>query len=221
MKNIDGNFGKKENMNKRAIIVLNGKYLAESADFLDAYIICADGGYNLLKTAGIKPDIIIGDNDSAEDAESIPKDIKRINYDREKDMTDGEICVRYAIKEGFKKVTLLGALGGRQDHVETNIALAALASKLGADTIIYDKDVEIHLIDERNNCFSKKIPKNTLISIVPFSQSAHIIMTRGLKYPLIDARLNKLSSLGISNMAVQEDVEVKISKGSALIFINT
>jgi thiamine pyrophosphokinase len=205
------NFGVINIMEKTdiAALILNGDFCAEKiqAD----YIVCADGGYNLLKKRGIMPDIIIGDNDSVKNREEIPAEINRLNFPTDKDMTDGELALRHIAGKGFKNLLIFGALGGRQDHVESNLALLCLAAKLGVRAVIQDEKTEIHYIDGRFNGFSKKIPENVLISIVPFYSVAHIINTKGLKYPLKDKRLFKYSSLGVSNLTLGGLTEVNIS----------
>ncbi|MDR1940610.1 MAG: thiamine diphosphokinase, partial [Clostridiales bacterium] len=145
--------------------------------------------------------------------------VKSIKYPADKDMTDGEICVRYAAAEGFGDVVIYGALGGRQDHVEGNIALLYLAKRLGIKAVIKDKDIEIHYADNSRSFFAT-VKKNIFVSIVPFFSFVHIIKTTGLKYPLIDARIEKYSSLGISNVAVDEKISVEIKKSAALIIVN-
>jgi thiamine pyrophosphokinase len=219
---------------KTAALILNGVYIPEkiSAD----YIVCADGGYNLLAKRGIIPNIVIGDNDSIEDrfiAENRRTDgglekgfsdsggIKRLNFNRDKDMTDGELSLRHIIVDGgYKNVVIYGALGGRQDHVQSNIALLNLAARLGAKAVIKDEKTEIHYVGKNFNRLSLGVSENILISIVPFSSFAHIMSTKGLKYPITDKRLNKFSSLGMSNLSTGEKIEVDISRGSALVFIN-
>jgi thiamine pyrophosphokinase len=146
--------------------------------------------------------------------------IKRLNFNTDKDMTDGELSLRHIVREGCENIVVYGALGGREDHVQSNIALLSLAARLGAHAVIKDEKTDIHYIDKNFSKLSLKLPKNIFVSIVPFSASAHIISTKGLKYPITDKRLNKFSSLGVSNLSVEEKIEVDILRGSALVFIN-
>ncbi|MDR3263576.1 MAG: thiamine diphosphokinase [Clostridiales bacterium] len=204
-------------MEKKAVIILNGVYLPPTIQ--KGYVICADGGYDLLKrNSDILPDVIIGDNDSLTDT-AVSESILRINFDSDKDMTDGELALRYAVKSGYIDIAVYGALGGRQDHVESNLALLVLAQRLGVNAVIYDDNTEIHYIGCGKKSFFKIVPKNIIVSIVPFCFYAHIIKTEGLKYPLSDKRLVKHSSLGISNVSVENRISVEISEGDALIFI--
>ena len=63
-------------------------------------IICADKGYSYAKSAGVKPDIVIGDFDSFTDTVSGDFEILRFNTD--KDFTDTHICVDKALEKGCK-----------------------------------------------------------------------------------------------------------------------
>ncbi|MDR2047641.1 MAG: thiamine diphosphokinase [Clostridiales bacterium] len=201
-----------------AAVILNGLYAPEK--IAAAYIAAADGGYNLLRERGIVPDIIIGDNDSLRNPSDVPPGVKRLNFPSDKDMTDGELALRHVAGAGFKNIRIYGALGGRADHAESNLALLCLAERLGARAAIEDGNTEIHYLGGRFKTFSAHIPRNISVSVVPFYSFAHIISTKGLKYPVRDTRLFKYSSLGMSNRSVDENVEVNISKGCALIFIN-
>src|SRR5579872_5848120 len=113
---------------KRAIIFYNG----DLSDFRNAkkyvrpkdYIIGVDGGAKHILELGIKPDFIIGDLDSLAkaDQKKIEKDkIPFIQYKKEKDETDSELALQYAIKNGYKQILLFGILGSRIDHMLTNI----------------------------------------------------------------------------------------------------
>ena len=86
----------------------------------DSFVICADGGYGKALEAGIKPDIVIGDLDSSADT-SIPDDIPLIRLQVEKDVTDTDSCLEYALEQGFSSIFIIGGLGGRCDHSIANI----------------------------------------------------------------------------------------------------
>lgn len=202
-------------MKSEVSIILNGFWMPDKID--GGFIICADGGYRLLKKRGITPDIIIGDNDSIKAAD-VPRNIARIDYKAQKDMTDGELCIRYAAAQGYRNIAVFGALGGRQDHVEANLALLSIAYKLGAEAVIYDENTEIHYTE---GLFSARVSENLFISLVPFDGFSHIIETRGLKYSLKNTRLYRRSTLGISNVSDDSgEIFLKLKHGGVFVFIN-
>ena len=88
-------------------------------------VICADGGFLL---SPVRPDYLVGDLDSLKDA---PEDIPLLKHDSHKNFTDGESAVYFAKELGADIVTLYGVTGGRCDHFLGNLAVMALAMKLG------------------------------------------------------------------------------------------
>ena len=88
-------------------------------------IICADGGYRLCP---VRPDYLVGDLDSLGSA---PQGIPLLYHDSHKNFTDGESAVYFAKELGADLVTLYGVTGGRYDHFLGNLAVMALAMKLG------------------------------------------------------------------------------------------
>ena len=107
----------------KALIILNGEcrdctYLFNQVKKYDL-IICADGGYKHLDSIGIMPNAVLGDFDSTEQ----PEGVFTIKYPVEKNMTDGEIAIEYALEKGADEIVLTCALGGRVDHEMANIFL--------------------------------------------------------------------------------------------------
>ena len=69
---------------------------------------------------GLNVDILIGDFDSSSDKTTAAR---KIQYPTRKDFTDGELCVEYAIDNGYDKILLIGMTGTRLDHTINNILL--------------------------------------------------------------------------------------------------
>ena len=84
-------------------------------------IICADKGYSYAKSAGVKPDIVIGDFDSF--TGTVSGDFEILRYNTDKDYTDTHICVDKALEKGCKEITIISAIGGRLDHTLGNLCL--------------------------------------------------------------------------------------------------
>jgi|AGTN01.1.fsa_nt_gi thiamine pyrophosphokinase len=194
---------------KTAAIILNGEKDALPID--GDFIICADAGY--LNRGKRIPDVLIGDFDSLK---IIPEGIKIIRHEPEKNMTDGELALRYANESGFKKAIFYSALGGREDHLLGNFALLALAKKLGTDAEIKGSGVRIFYSEGRAEIEGKI---GDTVSIIPFGGPAVVRSSRRLFYPLENLTLEPVSSRGISNLLTAEKAEVEIDGGGALIFI--
>ena len=103
-----------------ALIVLGGdapgRALLESCMRDADLVIAADSGLAAFDAAGLEPDLLVGDMDSVP-ADVLEKYAGRIPEHRLnciKDDTDGVDALDMAIARGAEKITLLGALGGRQ-----------------------------------------------------------------------------------------------------------
>ena len=95
-------------------------------------VICADScAYHLFKYDMV-PNVLIGDFDSiSSEVLSLFKSEGCIveKFPPEKDFTDTEIAIEYAISKGYTNITLLGATGSRLDHVYGNITLLKSTQK--------------------------------------------------------------------------------------------
>ncbi len=195
---------------KTAAIILNYDF---EAPVTETDIICADGGYNFAKAKGLKVKTVVGDLDSARDIES---GIEIIKFDRKKDMTDGELAVRYAISAGYQRLSIYGAEGGKRlDHIMSNIVLLGIAAKLGAKCVIKGAGFDAYFV---NSTFELDVERGDVVSIVPFSDELHIIGTEGLEYEIKDKIINKYLTLGVSNVAIKERVKINVVAGEAIVF---
>lgn len=83
------------------------------------------GALRLLKW-GIKPIWAIGDFDSVtgDELQGLENEITRIEtYPPEKDYTDTQLGVKFAIQEQADEIEIFGATGGRLDHLLANLFL--------------------------------------------------------------------------------------------------
>lgn len=195
----------------RAVIIGNGdvkdyRYLKEKIHDTD-FIICADGGYNHASAMGIKPNVLLGDFDSAEDYEKVAD---RIEYPKRKDFTDGELAVMYAVEHGYNDVVLIAMTGDRLDHTIADILLL-MKCKNG---VLIDDNNEIYLLRDEIEISGRK---GQTVSIIPINGNVQGISTTGLEYPLCDETLYFASSRGISNVMLDEKCKISIKKGMALV----
>lgn len=86
------------------------------------YVVCCDGAINSLSQTDITPNAIVGDCDSLSPYNQERfKDI--IHRFKEQDTNDLTKAVNFCIKQGRKKITILGATGKREDHTIGNVSL--------------------------------------------------------------------------------------------------
>ena len=201
----------------RAIIFLNGTPVSEralnSVNIENALVICADGAFDYIK-GKITPDIILGDFDSVSD-KSFPETSEVLTFPPEKDFTDGHLAVQTAIDRGADEIEIYGAFGGRPDHAYSNLSLLYQSKQAGAVAVLYDENWRVYLLD---GAVKLSASANKYVSIVPFFESAHIISTKGLKYPMQNVTLNRQHILGISNEATESEIEF-FANGEVLVFV--
>src|SRR5689334_4954897 len=112
--------------------VVDGFFVQESIKFADL-IIAADSGADAALEFDVIPSVILGDFDSLDtqtQKQLKEKNIECISYNSNKDETDTELAVTYAIKKGATKISILGGTeGNRIDHVLGNIFLSSSSLK--------------------------------------------------------------------------------------------
>ena len=203
------------------IIISNGSFIDYqwAAELINNHdmIICADGGAKHLFNMDLLPHYIMGDLDSIDlDTKTyyVGQNVKFIEYPIEKDFTDTELAIDYAIRNGAKKITLLGATGSRLDHTLANITLLVT---------LLDREIEGKIIDNHNEI---TVTKNSvevtgkpgdLLSILPLCDIVEGVSLIGLEYPLDNFTLKMGSSIGISNKFVNTKAKIMIKSGKLLI----
>lgn len=197
----------------RAVIIGNGDisdydYIRSKINDCD-YIICADGGLRHLKDLKITANLAIGDFDSSE----LRDDIDCITYPRDKDFTDGEIALDYAMEKGFDEIVMVGMTSARLDHTITNILLASRDSKVW----VIDDTNEICSVTEKLVIKGKK---GKTLSIIPVFGNLTGVTLKGFKYELVNEILFFGSSRGNSNVITDDICEIIIKDGTGIVIIN-
>lgn len=177
------------------------------------YIICADGGYDHAKKFNIKPDLIVGDFDSAV-AKPVHEAIQ--SFPSEKDETDMMLAVNCGLEKGYKKFFIFGGLGGsRFDHSIANIQLLSYINKHKAWGVIIDDDTIVTTI--KNASLSLNRDCTGYISIFSLTSKSYGVTIRNLKYELKNAKLDSAYPFGVSNEFIDKPCIINVTKGSLLI----
>lgn len=182
-------------------------------------VICADGGARTARSLGIVPHVVVGDMDSA-GAGSLAwaraRGARLIAHPREKDKTDAQLAVEYALRAGAREIELLGVLGGRLDHTLANIGLLVYAAGRGCPARILHERTELFLAGARTTIRGRA---GDLVSLIPLSAAAAGVTTRGLKYPLRNGALRMDATRGISNEMTGPSAVVKVRRGWLLVVV--
>ncbi len=207
------------------VLILTGGTL--DPDFAGAFCkkhtfdltIAADGGLAAAKRLGITPDVVVGDLDTAK--KSLVEEFRKIPFIRwdvhppEKNETDMELALRRAIASGAGRITILGATGGRFDHMLANVFLLYGCLQQGVEAHILDPQNRIFLIEDHYT-FHKDALWGRYISFLPLLGEIRGITLEGFKYPLEDYDLEAGSSRCISNELAGDTGTIRIREGIAI-----
>ena len=209
------------NKDKKCLIIgaapiLSGSVF-EEFDPKEHYVICADGGYDTAVKYGIRPDLIIGDFDSARS--NLPKDIRVVRLPVHKDETDTMSAVMVGFKLGYTSFVLTGCLGGeRFDHSIANLNVLLYITNRGGSGVICDDDHKLFVMRGGRVVFTEL--KGATVSVFPFDGASCNLTYEGLEYPLYQKNLIAGAPLmGVSNSIVKDRAEVRVNFGCALIIL--
>lgn len=175
-------------------------------------VIAADKGYEHLLSSGIRTDVLLGDFDSINT--KLPK-IKTIKYPKEKDNTDTDLAIEYAMSLGYKTIVVYGCIGGRFDHTFANIGLLYKYTQLGIKLIFVDGQDVATAIKNSEISFSENC-KGTL-SVFSLTEASSGVYETGLKYELENSLLHFGTSLGVSNEFIGKKASVSVINGCLMI----
>ena len=180
------------------------------------YVIACDQGYGHAVSAGIVPDLVVGDFDSwpGQIAAGIP--VERANP--VKDETDTFMALRAAMDKGYDHLIICGALGGRIDHELANISLCGYAAAHGIQCTLVDQHHQIFAFQNGTRRIARG--KWTKISVFAMDRSVKGVTFSGLRYPLADAELSNTFPLGVSNEFLSDKAEITVRQGMLLIILS-
>lgn len=215
---------------KNAVIVSGGNIDTDFAlDFLkkntteDTWRIAADRGLEFFRNTGLIPDAAIGDFDSlsSEGMEYLETlaNTEIIRLKPEKDDSDTQSAVFFAMDRGAELIFVLGATGKRIDHLLANFGLLVLGAERGVEIILADpwnymKLVKSGTILKKTEQFGKYVSFFSLNGDVPG------LTLKGFKYPLDRHYLTASDSgLTVSNEIAQEEATIEFDKGILLMLM--
>ena len=197
------------------------KYIKERAW---NYVVCADAGMRFCHSAGILPDLILGDFDSV-DEESYeyfqkvcPERMER--FPTHKDETDTELALLRAIDAGADAITMIGATGTRLDHVMGNIQMLKLALDRKVSCQIVDAHNRIRMLDKFAE-LKKSEQFGKYVSFFTVGGDVTGLTLKGFKYPLNGYHLTvEDSGLTVSNEISEETAEILYESGQLLMIMS-
>ena len=206
-------------------------------------LIAADCGLEFFLDYLILPDVVIGDFDSlSEDgknflemqSEDIPyggmlewklqkgegKVVEVVRLRPEKDDSDTQSAMNYAIQNGAKEIVILGVTGNRVDHLMANFGLLILAQKQGAEVALADRYNYMKLISS-GTILKKAEQFGKYVSFFPLGEDVTGLTLEGFKYPLDKYHLTTADSgLTVSNEISEEYAKVTYESGTLLMIMS-
>ncbi len=186
----------------------------------DFYLIGVDRGTESLLECGLKPDLMLGDFDSAKaDAVSFfeSENVNEIRLNPIKDNTDTEEAIDYVLVN-FPKVpvTIIGATGTRVDHMLSTFALMKKAYDAGTVVTVIDPHNRIRVFTG-NITIKKSEQYGGFFSVIPYDTDLDSVTISGAKYNIENVTIPRTSGLGVSNEIVADQARISIGDGVAYL----
>lgn len=206
--------------NRTILILANGDWdapndlarlqaLAEKA----LLVVATDGALDHATACGIKADHLIGDLDSVEDASHLEErfpDLAIQRYPEDKDQTDLELAIDWALGQSPSSILVYGATGGRIDHTMANLALLEKGLHSGIPIELISGNESVRLL--QGDLALDGVAIGDRVSLLPISLFC-TVSTQGLKYPLTSEKLFRGQGRGISNVVVSIPASVIVESG--------
>ncbi len=213
-------------MSNRIVIVSGGELeeelcLSVLGESENQYVIAVDKGLEFLYDHKVMPDYIVGDFDSvrAEIAEYYRNEtnVPIREFNPVKDASDTEIAIRMAITLGADEMVILGATGGRIDHLWANVQTLYIPYKAGINAEILDSQNRIRLIGGGETHLRREEAYGKYFSVFPLGEEILGFSIEGAKYPLSNHVLTPYDSLCVSNEIAGEEVVIQFPVGTVIL----
>jgi len=180
-------------------------------------VIAADSGVRHAAPLGVTPDLIVGDFDSASEADlnRYPR-VPRHTHPPRKDLLDLELALVEATARGATDLLIVGALGGRLDQTLAALLIAARYRESYALTL-HSGDSAAYPLRSGDVLELELSPGQpfSVLSLAPVST----ISLEGASYPLSRAELAFGVGLGVSNEVATPPLTVTLHDGLALLLL--
>ena len=174
-------------------------------------VVCCDGAADRLAAAGVEPDWIVGDLDSASAAvrERYPDRLVRFSEQATNDLSK---AFRFCLSRGWNDLLILGATGLREDHTLANLSLLADFSREAPVRMLTDTGwfTALNAPSRLPSCAGQQV---SLFALDPSTTAS----AEGLKYPVAGLRLERWWTASL-NEAQGDWFQVAFSGGPLLVF---
>lgn len=202
---------------KKALLVLAGsppsveilRWWVEETD----YSIAVDGGWRCFAEAGLLPEVLIGDADSFPYFEKVAAKETKVSVHRiiDQETTDFEKALDWLdSRTSLEEIVILGGLGGRSDHLCTNLMIA---SRIDPQRLVVFDGHEEWIRRITPECpLSLRGRKGATLSLLPLVPCKGVT-AKGLRWNLSGESLSATGKLGQSNLCDSDEVVVSCREG--------
>jgi thiamine pyrophosphokinase len=185
-----------------------------------AVVVAADGALDHALAAGLAPAWLVGDMDSISPAglEWASRHATIERHDPDKDQTDTELALLMAADLQPARLILIGA-GHRLDHVLA--AIGALGHPHLTSIPVIDAwwdDQWIRVVHGPGST-TLELAEGTTLSLLALHGPCSGVTITGVRWPLERSPLAPLVGVGVSNVAVDPEVAIRVSTGVLTIVI--
>ena len=183
----------------------------------DPVVIAADSGLDHAQAASLTVAVAVGDMDSVSPdalavAEQAGTRIER--HPTDKDQTDLELALELATRLA-DRVIVIGAAGGRLDHLIGNLTALASPQWSGVEIEAWLGNAQAVVIHGHRTLEAQP---GTTVSLFALGGPARVTTT-GLAWPLDDEILDPLTSRGLSNRTTTSSPQLSVHEGVVLAVI--
>ena len=202
----------------RAYIYVGGDIRAEGITETPAegdLVIAADAGYENARLLDVTPTVALGDFDSFAESE-LPTELKTLQFPPEKDLTDSQLAVAYAIEQGATELVIIGGLSGRLDHTLSNLAILEDLSQKKLRGLINDGFNRARFL-RNDSTILLKAPQFRYFSLLAADERLRGVELDGCKYPLKNATVTRTSQFAVSNEIEGNCAFISVRRGGMWI----
>lgn len=183
----------------------------------DPVVVAADSGLDHALAGGLTVAVAVGDMDSVSPdalaaAEQSGTRIER--HPADKDQTDLELALELTARLA-DRVIVIGAAGGRLDHLIGNLAVVASPRWFGVAVEAWLGDARAVVVHGQRTL---DVQSGAIVSLFAVGGPARVTTT-GLAWPLNDETLEPLTSRGVSNRSTGPAPEITVTEGVVLAVI--
>lgn len=176
--------------------------------------IAADGGYANAMLLGERIDIAVGDFDSFS-KQKIDEGVELVEFPKDKDLTDSQICIETAISRGANEIILIGGLSGRLDHTLANLAILQDLCQRHIHGYITDGNNRAHFIRSTSHLVARSAYK--YLSLIAADETCKGVSIQGCKYELKNQPIHRRLQFAVSNEITGNCALISVKKGGLYI----